>query len=175
MNPLKVLVLALISTGFSQISYAEVSSCRGVSKEYGQFAFSLKTGFSGRMILRSCKGVSEIATHFDSSSKNYDTYVMSGFGIVRCEKLTDEPLTVKCILNNKLLADDLRDDIGTEFRKVLSFGYLNFEQMGGNRAKLTYQIEVPGYPVLQKSVDIENIICTKTDVKEDEARCVSGF
>ncbi|MCX6123762.1 MAG: hypothetical protein NTV34_03310 [Proteobacteria bacterium] len=170
MSFLKVGLVFFLSSA-SSYSAADVAKCSGDAQGYGRVAFSFETGLFGEIVLRGCNLVNEIAVYFDGEPKRYDTYIMEGFGDVNCKKLSDAPVAVACSINNKLLADNLREDIGNEFRKVLTHGSLNFSEVEGRRLSIDFTIDIPNFMPMKRHLLLENVTCNNEAIAPDEGVC----
>jgi hypothetical protein len=172
---LTLVISFLLSSQAYSVSTESKKSCRGKVENYGHFAFALHPGFMGKVVLRNCGLVGEIAQHFGYEPVNYDTYVMDGFGTLECsaanESAPERPTNISCDLNNSLLAESLDDDIGIQFRQVMSYGSISFQDRGEGEWEFNYLIESPRFSTYRKKIVVTDISCSEEEIRPEEGTC----
>ena len=172
---LTLVISFLLSSQAYSVSTENKKACRGKVENYGQFSFELHPGFMGKVVLRNCELIGEIAQHFGFESGNYDTYVMDGFGSLECtdvsESAPERPNSISCTLDNSLLAESLEDDIGIQFHQVMSFGSISIQDQVEGEWEFNYLIESPRFSTYRKKIVVTDISCSEGEIRPEEGAC----
>lgn len=151
-------------------------TCRGQSADYGLVAFTLIPDpyLKGKIIVRNCGLVGEIAGQFGTRKRPYDTYIIEGFSQLNCQ-VTDGEVTGtqvhSCSIDNPMLAESMNDDIGVQFRQVIRWGELSYIEIGAGKAEVSYTLRAPKHPLYTKTVLLADFACSAQEIGAEEGVC----
>jgi len=153
-------------------------TCRGQSAEYGRVAFTLVPDphLMGKIVIRNCGLIGEMAEYFGRKARRFDTYLFEGFGMLNCQVTEEEFGQAKaqvhtCSIDNPMLAESMDDDIGVQFRQVMRWGALSYVELGLGKAEVSYTLSVPKHQSYAKKVALTDFVCSHEEIGANEGTC----